>query len=277
MISYLIDLFRSLCVGRPSKPPTAIKAEVKPLPRQMATTFYKGDNLHWLKTFADKSVHLIYFNPPFGTTQNDWDHKLDWTALFAEFDRVLRDDGNIVIHCSVPFNYTLIREAPRPPSYSWYWKKEKITNPFLAKIQPLRNTEEILVWRGRSKAAYYPQRVGDEERTFTSKGNNTTYYGATTPQKAQTVKGHYQTHFLDYKRSIDGFATRPAELIELIIKSYTKEGDVVVDPTCYKGLSGVVAKSLGRRWVGIDLHFFPSLLLECSPPSQKALNTLVNA
>jgi len=226
------------------------------------TTFYKGDNLLWLKTLPDSSVQLIYFDPPFATTQNYWDEKLDWSSLFAEFSRVLKPDGNIVIHCSVPFNYTLIKEAPRPPSYTWYWKKDGVSCPFIAKIQPLRNTEEILVWKGK-KAVYYPQRTGDTERTFTSHGNSS-YYGKTYEQKEQTVRGHYQTHFLDFKRSVRGYATRPDELIELILKSYTKEGDTVLDPTCYRGLSGVISQRLNRRWIGIDLHFLPSLLLETS-------------
>ena len=239
------------------------------------TTFYAGDNIHWLKTLMAKSVALIYFDPPFGTTKNAWDHKLDWNALFAEFDRVLQDNGNIVIHCSIPFSYTLIRQAPRPPSYSWYWKKDCITNPFLAKQQPLRNVEEILVWKGRKAAIYYPQRVGTAERTFRSHGVST-YYGNAVEQPTQTVKGHYQTHFIDYKRSIDGYATRPSALIELILSSYTKAGDVVLDPTCYKGLSGLVCKKMGRRWIGIDLHFYPLLLLECSLPFQPVLNTVAN-
>jgi len=238
------------------------------------TTFYRGDNLKWLKTLPDKSLHLIYFDPPFGTTQNYWDHKLDWKSLFEQFDRVLVPNGNIVIHSSVPFNYVLIREAPRPPSYSWYWKKEGTTLPFIAKIQPLRNTEEILVWKGK-KASYYPQRIGDKERTFTSHGDGK-YYGKTSAQTEQKVKGYYQTHFIDYKRDMHGYSTRPRQLVELIIKSYTKEGDTILDPTCYMGLSGMVSRELKRRWVGIDLHFFPVLLLKCSQPSQKDLPTQGN-
>lgn len=225
----------------------------------MTFTFYKGDCLQSLKSVPSHSINLIYFDPPFGTTRNSWDSILPWNKLFEEFDRVLVSDGNIVIHCSIPFNYTLIRNAPRPPSYSWYWKKENITCPLIAKIQPLRNTEEILVWKGK-KAKYYPQRVGTEERIITSNGSGS-YYGTTTEQYSQKVIGKYQAHHLDYKRTFDTFSTRPTELIELIIKSYTKEGDKVLDPTCYKGISGVVTTQLQRNWIGMDLYFYPILLL----------------
>ena len=74
--------------------------------------------------------------------------------------------------------------------------------------------------------------------------------------------GRYQTHLIQMPRKIRGFATRPDALVELFIKSYTDEGDTVLDPTCYQGLSGVIAKRLGRRWIGIDKNFFPKLLMD---------------
>jgi DNA modification methylase len=234
----------------------------------MSATFYQGDCLKWIKTFPDKSINLIYFNPPFGTTQQNWDSKLNWKLLFAEFDRILKPTGNIVIHCSVPFNYTLIREAPRPPTYSWYWLKDSTTNPFIAKVQPLRNTEEILVWKGKKGAVYYPQRTDTEiERTTNSTGESDYYGNRGTSPGIKSVKGYYQTHHIQMSRKVDGFSTRPTELVELILKSYTQEGDVVLDPTCYQGMCGAIAKRLGRRWIGIDLNFFPVKLLNGIPSS----------
>jgi DNA modification methylase len=66
------------------------------------------------------------------------------------------------------------------------------------------------------------------------------------------------------KRTIRGFATRPDALIELMIKSYTNEGDTILDPTCYEGLTGVISQRLGRNWIGIDKHFSASMLTELS-------------
>lgn len=228
----------------------------------MSATYYQGDNLAIIKSKLEaKSVDLIYFNPPFATTEHDWDEALDWKELFKEFYRVLKDTGAIVIHCSVPFNYTLIRSAPKPPTYSWYWEKENNTNPLLSKYQPLRTVEEILVWTHK-KSRYFSQRVGDEEREFTpGGGNGSGYYKSAKRLNRVKVKGKVQTHIIKMKRCRDGFSTRPKELIELILKSYTLEGDVVLDPTCYKGLCGVVAKDLKRKWIGIDKYFLPSLLM----------------
>lgn len=223
-------------------------------------TFYKGDCLHHMQRLPSKSIDFIYFNPPFATTYQPWDEALPWPDIFREAFRLLKEDGTLAIHSSIPFNYTLIRAAPRAPNYSWYWDKQATTTPLLAKKQPLRCVEEILVWT--QKVKYNPQRIGDEIRTVKSRAV-TPYVNQQTlvPLEVATVKGKYQTHLISVPRTIRGFATRPDSLIELFIKSYTNEGDTVLDPTCYHGLSGRIAKHLKRKWIGIDKHFLPIELL----------------
>lgn len=218
-------------------------------------TFYKSDCLEQMKKLASKSIDLIYWNPPFGTTRQKWDEKLNWTDIFTECFRILKNDGNLIIHCSIPFNYELIRKAPCPPTYSWYWDKGSPTLPLIVNYQPLRRVEEILVWKMK-KTKYFPQRIGSEERL--SGGGYTTNY-ANNAKKIETrvVKGYCQTHLITMKRKINGFSTRPDEMIELFIKSYTNKGDTVLDPTCYKGLTGKICKKMERKWIGIDKYFEP--------------------
>jgi DNA modification methylase len=225
-------------------------------------TFYKGDCLKCFKHVADKSVDFVYFNPPYGITQQPWDEKLDWEAIFAECFRVLKPHGTLAIHCSVPFNYTLIRAAPRPPNYSWYWNKLATTTPLLAKHQPLRHMEEILVWNSKY-TKYYPQRVGDEIRYVHADGSTNYVINKTLKpdRELKMVRGKYQTHYIEMTKKVRGFATRPDELIELFLRSYTKENDVVLDPTCYEGLSGVIARRMNRRWIGFDKYYFPKMLM----------------
>lgn len=225
------------------------------------TTFYQSDCLTQLKKMPSASVDFIYFNPPYGITRQPWDESLDWPSIFTELFRIVRNPGTIAIHASVPFNYTLIRAAPKPPSYSWYWDKINTTTPLLARTQPMRRVEEVLVWTNRVK--YNPQRFGDELRHETSGAVSTAYVGAVRyrPVIYRDVRGRLQTHLITQKAHRRGFASRPDALIELFIKSYTNEGDIVLDPTCYQGLSGVIAKRLGRSWIGIDKHFLPSLLM----------------
>lgn len=227
----------------------------------MTTQFQRGDSLQLIKELQYKSVNLIYIDPPFGTTQQFWDEVIDWKALFPEMFRVLKDGGMLVIHCSIPFNYELIRAAPFPPSYSWYWKKEgSPTNYLNANNQPLRCMEEVLVWK-RNKNTYYRQQIGDEERT-TYWASPSDYYGTVGERKRTVMKGKTRTHLLEMKRTVDGFSTRPEEMVELMIKSYSKEGDTVLDLFCYKGLSGKVCKLLKRNWIGFDKYHSPELLFE---------------
>jgi len=220
------------------------------------SVFIKGDVFDVLKSqVADKSINLIYIDPPFGTTNNYWDSKLNWKLLFEECFRVLKDDGMLVIHSSIPFNYELIRTAPKVPSHSWYWLKDSHTCPLISKIQPLRQVEEILVWKNK-KGVYYPQKIGDELRpsTYMTKSD---YFGKDTKGSVSYNKGKYRNHFVNFKRDIQGYSTRPKELCELMINSYSKEGDTILDLFCYQGLS---YKCKGnRRWIGIDKYFIPNM------------------
>jgi site-specific DNA-methyltransferase (adenine-specific) len=221
------------------------------------SVFYKADTLTTLRTLQSKSVNLIYFDPPFATTQNVWDEAQDWEEIFKECFRILTDTGNLIIHCSIPFNYTLIRAAPKPPSHSWYWLKDSHTNPMLSKIQPLRQIEEILVWKNK-KGCYYPQKIGTDPQksTYMTKSD---YFGKDQRNKTATINiGKFRTHFIHMKRDIQGFSTRPREVVELMINSYSKEGDTILDCFCYKGLSYNCKGN--RRWIGIDKHFIPDLI-----------------
>lgn len=228
---------------------------------KMTMEFKRGDTLQLLKAQPTASVHLIYCDPPFGTTQQFWDEKQDWNSIFPECFRVLKDTGMLVIHSSIPFNYELIRSAPKPPSYSWYWNKGgSPTNYLNANQQPLRCVEEILVWKNK-KNTYNRQQFGNEERQSAwSSGSD--YYGSIQQTKKTMMKGKTRTHLLEMKRSIDGFSTRPKEMVELMIKSYSQEGDTVLDLYCYKGLSGVVCKDLKRNWIGFDKFHSPDLLFQ---------------
>jgi len=219
--------------------------------------FYRADTLKTLQTqIRDKSVNLIYVNPPFGTTKNYWDEKQDWPKIFKECFRILRDDGMLVIHCSIPFNYELIRAAPKPPSYTWYWKKDSVTCPLIANHQPLRNTEEILVWKNK-RNTYYRQQIGTEPHASHYMNENE-YYGKNITQKKTVIQGKTRTHHLEMKRTIDGNSTRPDEMIDLFIKSYSMPGDTILDMFCYKGISSKFCSD--RKWIGIDKYFFPPTL-----------------
>lgn len=211
-----------------------------------------SDNLAYCRTCEDNSIDLIYFNPPFGTTEQEWDRPLQWEELFVEMDRILKPTGNIVIHGSIPFTYDLIRI--KKPKYHWVWDKGTTGSPFLAKKQPMRNTEEILVYNKTGKTGrYYPQMEGDKERTVRDSCPTKYWGGRSKGVYTAVIKGKYPKHLISFRRKVKGLSTRPEDLIEYIIKTYTQEGELVLDLTCYKGITGEVCDKIGRKYIGVDI------------------------
>ncbi len=210
-----------------------------------------GDCHEVIKTLETNSIDLIYNNPPFGTTENDWDKPLKWDILFKELWRVLKPNGTIIIHASKPFSYELIKY--QTPKYNYSWKKDRSTNFFHAKTQPLRQMEEVFIFY-KKKGTYNPQMVGNE-KIKTSNANKSTYYG----NRSKIIKddsyhyGKYPTDFLDFKREVRGGKTIPDEMIEFFIKTYSNEGDTILDMTTHNKVVGNIVEKLNRKFIGIDL------------------------
>ena len=214
-----------------------------------------GDIHEEIVKLETNSINLIYTNPPFNSTENKWDTPLDWKILFKEMYRVLKPNGKIILHCSIPFTYELINiEKPR---FHYIWIKDKPTNFFHAKNQPLRIQEEVLVFY-KKLGTYNPQMIGDK---FYKKGTagKSDYYGSRGENKKYEDKteghfGKYPNNVLYYPRHVRGFSTRPDELVDYFIKTYSNEEDTILDITCYNYLTGVRSIKLNRKYIGIDLN-----------------------
>jgi hypothetical protein len=117
------------------------------------------------------------------------------------------------------------------------------------------------------KTTYYPQQIGDTLRTISPKTHASETYFQTTVKSTgkRQVIGQTRTHLIDMPIALNGFSTRPEDLVKLFIESYTKEGDTVLDLTCYQGLSGKICKELKRKWTGIDKNFYPTMLMVPTP------------
>ena len=213
------------------------------------TKFVCSDNLEYIKTLRPKSVNLIYFDPPFAITEAEYDKKLDWDNLWTEMWRVLMPRGNIVIHASQPFTYDLIASQRKHFKYCWYWNKTSKTGHLFSKFQPMRQIEEICVFYKKGK--YIPQTtIKDKPITATNTGGN--YYERT--QKKTFINNlNYPSHLLDYKRRNHKYSTRPVELCEYMIKTYSNENDLVLDLTCSDGQSGIACKKINRKYIGVDI------------------------
>ena len=121
----------------------------------MTTQEYIEQDIHIaIKDIPDNTYNFIYTSPPYGITTAEWDKPLNWTMLFPEMWRVLKDDGIIVLHASMPFTYELLKYET--PKYHYNWLKNIKTGFFGAKRQPLRNTEEVLVYF-KKRGTYTPK------------------------------------------------------------------------------------------------------------------------
>jgi len=218
----------------------------------MSSSFIINDIHDEIKNIKDNSIDLIYTNPPFGTTQKKWDKQLDFNMLFLEMDRILKPNGTILLHCSIPFTYNLI--SIRKPKYHYTWKKNNPTGFFQAKIQPLRDIEEILVYY-KSKPTYNPQMDGIEEISYNRRNKYDGYYGKQIANKTNQ-KGKYPKTFLgNFKRILQ--KNNPKSINELItrkmILTHSNENDLILDMTCCSKNNSIISNQLNRNYIGIDI------------------------
>ena len=228
---------------------------------------YIEGNIHdVIKTLETDSIDFIYTDPPFGTTKAEWDKGLDWENLFPEMWRVLKPDGIICLYASIPFTYDLLRYEK--PKYHYSWKKNNSTAFMLAKKQPLRCIEEIFIYYNKP-GTYNPQMVGDTEYPMDMVGSYgaQNYYGDNHKDRksmkkdeiynkaAKGHKGRYPTTNKEWRIRRDGTGiTRTDEQIDYFIKTYTNEGDTILDMTCHINYVGKRCELLKRNYIGVDLE-----------------------
>jgi len=216
-----------------------------------------GDIHEVIKTIDTDSIDFIYTSPPYGITQAEWDNPLDWESLFPEMWRVLKPNGIIALHCSMPFTYELLKY--QTPKYHYIWEKNNSTCGMLAKKQPLRRTEEVMIYY-KKPGTYNPQMIGD---TFYKKdnrlvGGGQAYCGKrkkkTTVDKDKGHYGKYPDTLLTYsiRREQTGI-TRPDSMLDFFIKTYTNEGDTILDMTTHNSTLNDRVVALNRQFIGIDI------------------------
>lgn len=219
----------------------------------------KGDIHNVIKTIPDNAIDLIYTDPPFGITVAKWDKGLNWKELFPEMWRVLKPTGIIILYASMPFTYNLLKYDN--PKYHYSWIKNNSTGFFQAKYQPLRQTEEILVYY-KNRGTYNPCMIGNEfyQKRLVKHGGQHQYWGERNNiDKTQNGEGghvgKYPTTVLNFKIRKDGSGiTRTDEHIDFFIKTYSNEGDTILDMTCHTDYVSKRCNELQRNYFGCDLN-----------------------
>lgn len=222
----------------------------------MSVKLYNGDCIDIMKTISDNSVDMVLCDLPYGCTAQEWDEIIDFGILWKEYERVRKEDCPIVLFSSQPFTTKLISSNIDNFKYCWYWSKNQTTNFFHAKRMPLRKIEEICVFY---KHNYNPQKTDGHVPTQSAKGcsNGKIYFGGNKRDYEGGDTTRYPNNLLEFN-CVNNYHKvhpneKPVELLEYFIKTYTKEGDVVLDNTMGSGSTGVACVNTNRNFIGIEL------------------------
>lgn len=231
------------------------------------STLFWADCFDVFPLIVDKSVDAIIADLPYGTTACKWDSILPLDKLWAEYKRILKDTGCIVLTATNPFAAALIMNDPKMFKYEWIWDKVSHTNPFVAKYRCLSVHEQVLVF-AKGKTTYNPQKYyngvyrSDKGKNGKRLGelfiNNDTGYtrdmnGYANPKSIITIQRE-SIKGSNAERTKNSFhpTQKPVELMEYLIKTYTNENEIVLDNTMGSGTTGLACLKTNRQFIGIE-------------------------
>lgn len=214
-------------------------------------SLYHGDCLEIMKELPAGSVDMVLCDLPYGTTQNKWDSVIPFAPLWYEYARVLRPDSAVVLTASQPFTSALVMSKPEWFKYEWVWKKNNATGHLNAKRMPMKNHENVVVFSNRT-SPYFPQGTVPFNKKV-RRGHNGGNFGNSGRENFQEVT-NYPRSVLEVSTDSDKLhpTQKPVALMEYLIKTYTNEGDTVLDNTMGSGTTGVACANLNRSFIGIE-------------------------
>ena len=218
---------------------------------------YKGDCLEIMRDIPDKSVDMILCDLPYGTTACKWDSVIPFEPLWEQYNRIIKDNGAIVLFGSEPFSSVLRMSNIKDYKYDLKWQKDQGSDFMLAKKKPLKDYEDIAIFY-KKQPTYNPQmREGFKEWTKKDSGNN--IIGHLDKQEKAQIKQsignkRYPISILKFNRIRNGLhrAQKPVELLEWLIKTYTNEDETVLDNAMGSGSTGEACLRTNRNFIGIE-------------------------
>ena len=232
----------------------------------------QGDCLEVMKDIPDGSVDMVLCDLPYGTTNCNWDAIIPFEQLWIQYERIIKDNGAIVLTATQPFSSALVMSNPKLFKYEWIWDRVVTGHPLNAKRQPLRRHESILVFY-KKQSTYNPQMeyVGEEvaKERFKKASKKESKQTEITNEYKQLTRDDIDVKTLQYKypTGILTFNARskecnsvhrihptqkPIDLFEYLIRTYTNEGEVVLDNCIGSGTTAVAAINTGRQFIGIE-------------------------
>lgn len=237
---------------------------------ELKDTVIQGNCLEVMKDIPDKSIDMILADLPYGTTACKQDTIIPFEPLWAQYKRIIKDNGAIVLTASQPFTSALVMSNPNMFKYSWIYKKRCASNFAQAKYAPMKEHEDVLVF-AKGKVNYYPikeERVGGgKERTKYAYSDKSRHASG---DFVGNIKGDYDKENdagndeMRYPSSVQEFNNRasgdrgfhptqkPVALFEYLIKTYTNEGDMVLDNVAGSFTTAIASENLKRNWICIE-------------------------
>lgn len=209
----------------------------------------QGDCLEVMKGLPDKSIDAIICDLPYGTTQNKWDSILPFADLWGHYNRICK--GPVILTATQPFSSALVMSNPNKFRYQWVWVKTKITGVLNAKRMPVRKHEQVLVF---GDTPVYNAQGLVKKGTITKQGGCSDNYG-------ERSSSDYIQEWTNWPRDVLEIPSegktihptqKPVELMEYLIRTYTEEGQVILDNCMGSGTTGIACLNSGRKFIGIE-------------------------
>ena len=221
---------------------------------------YSGDCLEVMKDIPDKSIDMVLTDLPYGTTACKWDTIIPFEPLWEQYKRITKDNGAIVLTASQPFTSALVMSNIKMFKYELIWDKKTGLGFLDSKFRPLKSHENILVFGlgGCSNGSTIPMKYNPQGLIETTKQNTNSKSNIlnSEPNKRKelgTTHTNYPKSIHTFSREVGLHPTqKPVALFEYIIKTYTNEGDLVLDNCAGSGTTGVACKNLNRNFILIE-------------------------
>lgn len=216
-----------------------------------------GDCLELMKEIPDSSIDLILCDLPYGTTACKWDTVIPFVPLWEQYNRIIKNNGAIVLFGSEPFSTELRHSNLKMYKYDWVWDKKKPGNIFLAKYQPMKVHENIMVF-GKGKVNYFPIMIPREKvKKSKNYGTGEVMGGKKIKEeKIYTFTEKNPISILEFSNAVQKGKVHPTQkpvaLLEYLIKTYTNPGEVVLDNCMGSGSLCVAAINTGRHYIGFE-------------------------
>ena len=223
---------------------------------------YKGDCLEIMKDIKDKSIDMILCDLPYGTTACKWDSIIPFEPLWEQYNRIIKDNGAIVLFGNEPFTSKLICSNLKGFKYRWDWNKKIPSGMGYAKFRPMQQTEDIAVFTKKGEKTIYNPQMEKREKPIKSGGNNietSVYKGFKCIGEGKEYKKTYEyknpTTLIEFSKIRRGSlhpTQKPVELLEYLIRTYTNEGETVLDNCMGSGSTGEACLRTNRNFIGIE-------------------------